>query len=82
MKFNSSHALKSTVLCNINYINLLQAELQKVGQSVSKASKQAVEAHRDVRRRGSHIFYTVGSQMAVSLSALSTSRSRYSLKAE
>jgi hypothetical protein len=27
--------------------------------------KQAVEAHRVARRRGSHMFYTIGSQMAV-----------------
>jgi hypothetical protein len=31
---------------------------------------QAVEAHRVVRYRGSHIFYTIGSQMAVRPSAL------------
>jgi hypothetical protein len=30
--------------------------------------------HRVVRRRGSHIFYTIGSQMAVRLSALRTGR--------
>jgi hypothetical protein len=33
--------------------------------------RQAVEAHSVVRRGGSHIFYTVTSQMAVRLSALS-----------
>jgi hypothetical protein len=32
---------------------------------VKLSLKQAVEAHRIVRRRGSHIFYTIGSQMAV-----------------
>jgi hypothetical protein len=31
-----------------------------------------MEAHRVVRRRGSHIFETIGSQMAVRLSALSS----------
>jgi hypothetical protein len=31
---------------------------------------QAVEAHRVVRRGGSHIFWTIGSQMAVRLPAL------------
>jgi hypothetical protein len=35
---------------------------------------QAVEAHMVVRRRGSHIYYTVGSQMAVRLSALRAGR--------
>jgi hypothetical protein len=34
--------------------------------------KQAVEDHRVVRRRISHIFYTIGSQIAVRLSALRT----------
>jgi hypothetical protein len=29
-----------------------------------------VDAHRVVRRRGTHIFYTIGTQMAVRLSAL------------
>jgi hypothetical protein len=33
-----------------------------------------MEAHRVVRRRGSHIIQTVGSQMAVSLSALRAGR--------
>jgi hypothetical protein len=31
---------------------------------------QAVEVHTVVRRRGSHIFYTIGSQMTERLSAL------------
>jgi hypothetical protein len=35
---------------------------------------QAVEAHRVVRRRGSHIFYTISTQMAVKLSALRACR--------
>jgi hypothetical protein len=29
--------------------------------------KLSVEAHRVVRRRGTHIFYTIGSQMALRL---------------
>jgi hypothetical protein len=33
-----------------------------------------MEAHRVVRRRGSHIFYTFGSKMAVRLSALRADR--------
>jgi hypothetical protein len=33
-----------------------------------------MEAHRVVRYRGSHIFYTVGSQMAMRLSALRAGR--------
>jgi hypothetical protein len=32
---------------------------------VKLSLKQAVEAHRVMRRRGSHIFQTVGSQMVV-----------------
>jgi hypothetical protein len=36
--------------------------------------QQAVEAHRIVRRRGSQIFKTIGSQMAVRLSALFVGR--------
>jgi hypothetical protein len=31
---------------------------------------KGVEVHRVVRRRGSHIFYTIGSEMAMRLSAL------------
>jgi hypothetical protein len=34
-----------------------------------------MEAHKIVRRRGSHIFYTIGSQIAGSLSALRAGRS-------
>jgi hypothetical protein len=34
-----------------------------------------VEAHRDVRRRGFHIFQVIGSQMAVRLSAIGAGRS-------
>jgi hypothetical protein len=33
-----------------------------------------MEAHRIVRRRGAHIFYTIDSQMAVRLSALRAGR--------
>jgi hypothetical protein len=33
-----------------------------------------MEAHRIVKRRGPHIFYTVGSQMTVRLSALRAGR--------
>jgi hypothetical protein len=40
------------------------------GKKVKLPVKEAMEAHRVVRRRGSHIFYTIGSQMAVRLSAL------------
>jgi hypothetical protein len=35
---------------------------------------QAAEAHRVVRRQGSHIFQAVGTQMAVRLSALRAGR--------
>jgi hypothetical protein len=37
---------------------------------VKVSLKQAVEAHRVMRRRGSNIFYTIGSQMAVRLPGL------------
>jgi hypothetical protein len=36
--------------------------------------KQAVESHRVVRHRDSHIFWTIGSQMLVMLSALRAGR--------
>jgi hypothetical protein len=36
--------------------------------------QQAVDAHRVVRRRCSHIFWTIGSQIAVRLSALRAGR--------
>jgi hypothetical protein len=42
----------------------------KVKVEVKLSLQQAVEAHRGVRGRGSHIFYKIGSQMAVSLSVL------------
>jgi hypothetical protein len=35
---------------------------------------KAMEAHRVVRRRGSHVFQTIGSQMAVRLPALRAGR--------
>jgi hypothetical protein len=41
---------------------------------VKLSLKQAVEAHRVVRLRGSHIFWTIDSQMAVRLSALHVRR--------
>jgi hypothetical protein len=36
--------------------------------------QKAVEAHRMVRRRDSHIYYKIGSQMAVKLSTLNVGR--------
>jgi hypothetical protein len=39
-------------------------------QKVKISQYQAVEAHTVVGRRGSHIFYAFGEQMAVTLSAL------------
>jgi hypothetical protein len=36
-------------------------------EKVELCLQYAVETHRVVRRRGSHIFYTIGSQMLVSL---------------
>jgi hypothetical protein len=36
---------------------------------VKLSLQQVVEAHRVVRRQGSHISYTIGSQMAMRLSA-------------
>jgi hypothetical protein len=44
------------------------------GREVKLSLQEAVEAYRVVRRRGCHIFYTVGSQTAVSLSALRAGR--------
>jgi hypothetical protein len=39
-------------------------------KKVNLSLQQAVKAHRFVRRRGSHIFVTIGSQMVMRLSAL------------
>jgi hypothetical protein len=36
--------------------------------------KQVLDAHRALGRRGSHIFYKIGSQMAVKFSALLSGR--------
>jgi hypothetical protein len=45
------------------------------GEKISKAIPvTGRRAHRIVRRRGSHIFYTIGSQMAMRLSALRAGR--------
>jgi hypothetical protein len=41
---------------------------------VKLSMQHAVEVHMVVRRRGSHIFQTIGSQMAVRLSALRAGR--------
>jgi hypothetical protein len=41
----------------------------KGGEEVKLSPYQAVKAHRVVRRRGSHIFQTISSEMAVRLSA-------------
>jgi hypothetical protein len=38
-------------------------------KTVNLSLEQAVEVHRVVRHRGSHIFQTIGSQMAVRLPA-------------
>jgi hypothetical protein len=47
---------------------------QMMAKDKVKSMQQAVEANMVVRRRGSHILETVGSQMAVRLSALRTDR--------
>jgi hypothetical protein len=44
------------------------------GKKVKLSQWQAVEAHRVVRGRGFHIFWTFGSQMAEKLSALRAGR--------
>jgi hypothetical protein len=60
------------------YINSATDErgaMNKNGVKTVKLSlQQAVEARRFVRRRGSHIFQTIGSQMAMRLSALRAGR--------
>jgi hypothetical protein len=45
-------------------INIVQ-----IIHKVKAIPEQAVEVHRFVRRRSSYIFYTIGSQMAVRMSA-------------
>jgi hypothetical protein len=38
------------------------------GKEIKISLQQTMEAHRVLRRRGSHIFWTIGSQMDVRLS--------------
>jgi hypothetical protein len=45
-----------------------------IRKRVSLSLQQAVEAHKFVRRRDSHIFQTIGSDMAVRLSVLHAGR--------
>jgi hypothetical protein len=51
-----------------NVFGLLACAKRKI--KVKLSLLEVVEAHRFLRRRGSHIFYTIGSHMAVRLSAL------------
>jgi hypothetical protein len=48
--------------------------LRQVVRKVKLCLYEAVEAHTVVRSRGCHIFQTIGSQMAVKLSALLAGR--------
>jgi hypothetical protein len=57
--------------CNVN---LQRLSLQLLKKKAKLSLKQAMEAHRVVGHQGSHIFYTIGSQMATRLSALRACR--------
>jgi hypothetical protein len=59
--------------CNIQ--SDINVELMK--GKVLLSLQQTVEVHRVVRRRGSHIFQRVGSQMAVRLSVLRAGRPHF-----
>jgi hypothetical protein len=55
-------------------IEMLLIILIIIKVKVKLSLQQAVEAHRALRRRGSHIFETIGSQMVVRLSDLGAGR--------
>jgi hypothetical protein len=54
--------------------NRMQNHRVKIIQKRKLSLQQAAEDHRVVRCRGSHMFWTIGSQMAVRLSALRAGR--------
>jgi hypothetical protein len=55
-------------------MNQSKTIFSKVKRELKLSLYHVVEAHRVVRRRGSHIFQTIGLQMAVKLSALRAGR--------
>jgi hypothetical protein len=70
MKASSINVKAENTLETCIYTPLLYTEKKKVKLSL----QQAVESQRVVRHRGSHIFKTISSQMAVRSSALLASR--------
>jgi hypothetical protein len=55
---------------NVCYLCVYVTSSSHHSKKVNLSLWQAVDAHRVVRRRGSHILKTIGTQMAVRLSAL------------
>jgi hypothetical protein len=77
-KYSKHYALKgySMVYQTVGR-NLMRRDRQALkvrGNKVKPCLQQAVEPHSVVRRRGSHIFQTISSQMAVRLSGLRAGR--------
>jgi hypothetical protein len=77
--YSISHSQKNTLSLDFSFctmktvINLFIARTQFLSmRKVNLPCKKPSEAHRVVRRRRSHTFYTIGPQMAVSLQALAT----------
>jgi hypothetical protein len=52
-------------ICRAHYVHMVKVKL---------SPQQAVKAHKIVKRRGSHIFQKIGSQIVVRFSALRAGR--------
>jgi hypothetical protein len=63
---------ESEQFCDAFPLNLKMPTRMWVRVKAKLSLQQAMEAHKAVKRRGSHIFWIIGSQMAMRLSASRT----------